>query len=66
VLAGVQEALRRSTGAAVLDVYRESLALVETAEDCIYQRAMTAVRRVGEPDFEFIECVSGVGRSSSR
>ncbi len=45
------------TGAAVFDAYRESLALFETAEDCIYQRAMAAVRRVGQPDFAFIECV---------
>jgi hypothetical protein len=45
------------TGAAVFDAYRESLALVETAEDCIYQRAMAAGHRIDEPAFEFLEFV---------
>jgi hypothetical protein len=46
------------SGAAVFDAYRESLALVETADDGLFHLAMAAVQRVGEPDCEFIEIMS--------
>jgi hypothetical protein len=46
------------TGAAVFEAYRESLALVESTGDGLFQLAMEAVQRVGEPDFEFIKCVT--------
>ncbi len=47
-----------ASGAAVFDAYRESLALVATADEGLFHLAMEAVQRVGEPDFEFIKTMT--------
>jgi len=46
------------TGTAVFDAYRESLSLFETDKDYLYPLAVAATRRIGEPDYEFIECLT--------
>jgi hypothetical protein len=52
------EAHTKLSDTAVFDAYRESLSLVAPAKGYLYPLAMAATRRVVEPDYEFIECLT--------